>query len=272
MKQVVRIAVFALVALLVCNNSMAQYAYMPMGENPFQTEIEQGSDPIELTKGQKWTDVGKSVLFTGLGLALAGVAHDAYIGFMGVEEEDEYMYGGGLPLFTGGGIYAAAVVGAASIPFFIAGMVNSRRDGGEPFVMSDKERGFTGIVEVGYGMPYALNMDAVYGYNLTNHIFVGAGAGFHAVEGKFMAIGGMRPSVAAYANTRLTLGNKRVAPYFSGSYGFDFGYRKPFVSFEFGSRIRRVNSEEKGPLWIGVKSKLAGFNTTGFALKCGWSF
>lgn len=275
MKQVVRIAVFALVAVLVCNNSMAQYAYQPVGENPFQTEIEQVqmSTPMALTKGQKWTDVGRTLLFSSAAFMLMCTVHDAYIGFMGFEgsSENEYDYGGGLPIATMAGYEAAVFAGVVSIPFLIAGKVMRAREGSEQIVYDGDYRGVKTIFETGLGAPYVINVDAVHGYYLTNNLFLGVGAGFECLDSQVVYFDEMRPSFNLYGNARIALGNKRVSPYFSGSFGYNVSYREPYTGLEFGVRIRQLK-RENSPLWVGIKGKYATFDPIGFALNCSWSF
>ena len=100
MKQVVRTMVaVVLLASLNLSSAMAQYAYRPSDENPFQLDNQtiQATTPITLTRGQKLTDVGRTLLFSSVAFALMGAAHDAYIGFMGYDGSSpiEYDYGGG---------------------------------------------------------------------------------------------------------------------------------------------------------------------------------
>ena len=276
MKQVVRtMVVVLLLASLNLSSAVAQYAYRPSDENPFQLDNQtiQATTPITLTRGQKLTDVGRTLLFSSAAFALMGAAHDAYIGFMGYDGSSpiEYDYGGGLPIATIAGFEAAVFAGVVSVPFLIAGKAISKNEGSEPLVFDDDYRGFKTIIETGLGAPYVINIDAVHGYYLTNNLFLGVGAGFDCWDSQVVYFDGMKPSFNLYGNARIALGNKRISPYFSGSFGYNFSYRESYTGLEFGIRIRQLK-RNNSPLWVGIKGKYASFDPIGFALNCSWSF
>lgn len=267
MKQVVRVVIFTLVALFVCNNSMAQYAYQPMGDNPFQTEIGQGSDPIELTKGDKYLDAGRGILFSGLSLAATIFSTYVYssIGY----EPDPDMPGSGAgevaTLFATG--LGGTIALFSIIPFSVG---NKSNNGAGPLIYDGDNRGYGKFIEVGVGMPCWVNVDAVAGYYLTNNIFVGAGAGID-----MFLVDEKHPEerlLPVYANARFAWGDRRVTPYFSGSYGWDCNSRRPYSALEFGTRFRNSKNWDNS-LWLGFKSEFRGVGELcGFSLKCGWSF
>ena len=75
-----------------------------------------------------------------------------------------------------------------------------------------------------------------------------------------------------YANARFAWGDRRVTPYFSGSYGWDCNSRRPYSALEFGTRFRNSKNWDNS-LWLGFKSEFRGVGELcGFSLKCGWSF
>ncbi|MBR2170346.1 MAG: hypothetical protein IKK02_04640 [Tidjanibacter sp.] len=265
MKQVVRIAVFTLVALLVCSSSMAQYAYQPLGENPFQTEIEQVqvSDPMALTKGQKWTDAGRGVLFTGLASALTILSLDVY----GAVVRGE---GATMPTLMAG--YAAFYSALASLPFYLVGHYY-KTDSSRPIIFEGDKIGPANFLTLGCGIGNLLSVDYVRGYYVTNNVFLGGGVGLGLWEMvDIFKYDTFLYSLPIYANARISLGAKRVTPYFSGSFGYDIPCQSLYTGVEFGTRIRRVKSDAGTSLWIGFKSEFRGADASNFGIKCGWSF
>lgn len=91
----------------------------------------------------------------------------------------------------------------------------------------------TGGFEHGGCQKYTFGADFVYGYNFTNLLYLGAGAGYKYIDGVFMGsnVGseGTRRSffdssnIPIYGRVRLSLINSVVSPYIAANIGYNVG-------------------------------------------------
>jgi hypothetical protein len=220
--------------------------------------------------GQRLTNVGKTIMFSGASIAMMGLTVGTVNTIMGISGDDIDVFV--LSTLVGG--YFGGMVVLTGLPFYFAGKAKMKRCGSSLMTISSEgQRGYVTNVEAGFGLANTVSLDVVRGYNFNEHLFVGGGVGCSAYL--FSEVGEDifdYMAVPAYANIRLTGGNKRVAPYVSGRLGCTLNKLKLYSGIEFGANIRSAAGSQNEAWWIGVKSDCVGFELQTMGLTVGKSF
>lgn len=162
------------------------------------------SDFVEVGKGQGLYDAGTMLLYAGGTYFAIGVG--CFVADLFVET------GGGWSVFPVVGALFGVVgtaVATIGLPLYLGGRYIGRRDGTQFITVGSSRQGWTGIVDVGLGVDAIASLHGIYGYNFNENVFAGVGIGcdwgllYDYVE----------TDVPLYANVRLQLGNRRIAPY-----------------------------------------------------------
>ena len=263
MTRKLRIVLVGLVACLMSQTTFAQYAVSTQQ----MMNLEQ-TDPVR--DGQRLTNVGKTVMLSGASIAMMGLTVGTVNTIMGISGDDIDVFV--ISTLIGG--YFGGMVALTGLPFYLAGKAKMKQCGSSLMTIScEGQRGYVTNVDVGFGMANTVNLDVVRGYNFNEHLFVGGGVGFSAYlfsdmdENIFDYV-----AVPAFANIRLTGGNKRVTPYVSGSLGCTLNKLKLYSGIEFGANIRGAAGSQNEAWWIGVKSDCVGFELQTMGLTVGKSF
>ncbi len=99
----------------------------------------------------------------------------------------------------------------------------------------------------------------VRGYNFNEHLFVGGGVGCSASINTWTDEGLLKYwAVPAYANIRLTGGNKQVTPYMGACLGCTLNSFKLYSGIEFGTNIRSAAGSQAEAWWLGIKADAVG--------------
>ena len=263
MTQKFRIILMGLVVSLLSQTTFAQYAT----NTSLLADTEQTTS---LHDGQRLTNVGKTVMLSGASIAMMGLTVGTVNTIMGISGDDIDVFV--LSTLIGG--YFGGMVALTGLPFYLAGKAKMKQCGSSLMTIScEGQRGYVTNVEAGFGLANTVSLDVVRGYNFNEHIFVGGGVGFSAYlfsevdEDIFDYV-----AVPAYANIRLTGGNKRVTPYVSGRLGCTLNKLKLYSGIEFGANIRSAAGSQNEAWWIGVKSDCVGLELQTMGLTVGKSF
>jgi hypothetical protein len=263
MKHKLRIVLVGLMVSVFSQATFAQYA----------ASVPQVED-IELTTaikrdGQHVTNVGKTIMLTGASVAMTGFVMGTMNTILGNGDNVSP-----LVLCTAIGCYYGGLVTLVGLPFYFTGKAKMKKNAATLMTISSEgQRGYVTNVEAGFGLANTVSLDVVRGYNFNEHLFVGGGVGCSAYL--FSEVGEDifdYMAVPAYANIRLTGGNKRVTPYVSGRLGCTLNKLKLYSGIEFGANIRSAAGSQNEAWWIGVKSDCVGFELQTMGLTVGKSF
>ena len=168
MKQTIRIVLVGLVACLMSQATFAQYA----------ASVQQMENLEQTTKsvrdGQRLTNVGKTVMFSGASIAMMGLTVGTVNTIMGISGDDIDVFV--LSTLIGG--YFGGMVALTGLPFYFAGKAKMKRCGSSLMTISSEgQRGYVTNVEAGFGLANTVSLDVVRGYNFNEHLFVGGGVG-----------------------------------------------------------------------------------------------
>lgn len=171
MKQTIRIVLVGLVACLMSQATFAQYA----------ASVQQMENLEQTTKsvrdGQRLTNVGKTVMFSGASIAMMGLTVGTVNTIMGISGDDIDVFV--LSTLIGG--YFGGMVALTGLPFYFAGKAKMKRCGSSLMAISSEgQRGYVTNVEAGFGLANTVSLDVVRGYNFNEHLFVGGGVGCSA--------------------------------------------------------------------------------------------
>jgi hypothetical protein len=231
-------------------------------------KLEQTTKPAR--DGQVAMNISKTLMFTGASMAMMGLTVGTVNTIMGISGDDIDVFV--LSTLVGG--YFGGMVVLTGLPFYFAGKAKMKRCGSSLMTISSEgQRGYVTNVEAGFGLANTVSLDVVRGYNFNEHLFVGGGVGCSAYL--FSEVGEDifdYMAVPAYANIRLTGGNKRVTPYVSGRLGCTLNKLKLYSGIEFGANIRSAAGSQNEAWWIGVKSDCVGFELQTMGLTVGKSF
>lgn len=201
-----------------------------------------------LPRGQRLADIGRGFMVTGgtfiaTGVALWGYSRIAYPHSDSDVETSTPM----LPVFGAalGGL--GALVALVGLPFSVSGKLMNNKSEVSLDMGGYDQRGLGLILEAGIGIPDMVSLDAVAGYNCNRNVFVGFGVGYREVI--FKGDIHYEPLFPAYANLRLTLGQKRIAPYMSVRGGYDMQQGGYFGGLDIGTRIQPRNTEGENAAW-----------------------
>lgn len=263
MKQTIRIVLVGLVACLMSQATFAQYA----ANTSLLANTEQTTS---LRDGQRLTNVGKTVMFSGASIAMMGLTVGTVNTIMGISGDDIDVFV--LSTLIGG--YFGGMVALTGLPFYFAGKAKMKRCGSSLMAISSEgQRGYVTNVEAGFGLANTVSLDVVRGYNFNEHLFVGGGVGcsgylFTEVDEEYLDY----VAVPVYADLRLTAGSKRVTPYIGGRLGCDMIGFDLYSSIEFGTNIRSAAGLQSESWWLGVKAECLGLELHTMGLTVGKSF
>ena len=263
MTQKLRVILVGLVVSLLSQTTFAQYA----ANSQLLTDTDQATS---LNDGQQLTNVGKTIMLSGASIAMMGLTVGTVNTIMGISGDDIDVFV--ISTLIGG--YFGGMVALTGLPFYFAGKAKMKRCGSSLMTISSEgQRGYVTNVEAGFGLANTVSLDVVRGYNFNEHLFVGGGVGCSAYL--FSEVGEDifdYMAVPAYANIRLTGGNKRVTPYVSGRLGCTLNKLKLYSGIEFGANIRSAAGSQNEAWWIGVKSDCVGLELQTMGLTVGKSF
>ena len=263
MKQTLRIILVGLVASLMSQATFAQYAAnTSLLANTEQTTF--------LRDGQRLTNVGKTVMFSGASIAMMGLTVGTVNTIMGISGDDIDVF----VISTAIGAYFGGMVALTGLPFYLSGKAKMKRCGSSLMTISSEgQNGYVTNVEAGLGLANTLSFHAARGYNFNEHLFLGGGVGcsgylFTEPDEAYLD----HVAVPVYANMRLTGGTKRVTPYVGGRLGCDIIGFDLYSSIEFGSNIRSAAGSQADSWWLGVKAECLGLELHTMGLTVGKSF
>ena len=268
--------ILLIVAILIMAVSQ-QYAYAQYvaegnsGES-FEHLYQQDNVRTGLGKGVHMTDAGKALFYTGASVALTGVA--CFLAGAAMYDPDPCcptmpVY----PLFAIAGLVGGGAIALIGLPFYAYGNKRMSRYGSSHITFGDEEQeGGTGFVEMGLGIPNALSLDAVGGYNFGKNFFLGAGLGYRTYLTAGLRNDGAADFIPIYANFRYSIGKKRVVPFVGASLGYDIANAGLYSGVEVGTRIRKVAGERGESWWFGLSTELISTDDMLISLKVGKSF
>ncbi len=263
MKQNLRVILVGLVVSLLSQTTFAQYA----ANSQLLTDTEQSTS---LNDGQRLTNVGKTIMFSGAAIAMMGLTTGTVNTILGISGDDIDVFV--ISTLIGG--YFGGMVALAGLPFYLSGKAKMKTNGASLMnISSEGQNGYVTNVDVGYGMANTLSISATRGYNFNEHFFLGGGVGYSAYmftgEGErfydYMA-------VPVYADLRLTSGSKRVTPYMGARLGCDLDGIDLYSSIEFGTNIRSASGSQGEAWWMGIKAECLGLELHTMGLSIGKSF
>lgn len=263
MTQKLRIVLVGLVACLMSQATFAQYAVSTQ-----QVINHEQTAPVR--DGQRLTNVGKTIMFTGASIAMMGLTVGTVNTIMGISGDDIDVFV--LSTFIGG--YLGGMVALMGLPFRWAGKANMKKSGSSLMTISSEgQNGYVTHVEAGLGLANTMNFHAARGYNFNEHLFVGGGVGcsgylFSEPDEAYLDF----VAVPVYADLRLTAGSKRVTPYVGGRLGCDMIGFDLYSSIEFGTNIRSAAGLQSESWWLGVKAECLGLELHTMGLTVGKSF
>lgn len=151
----------------------------------------------------------------------------------------------------------------ASVPFYLWGWDLKNNPNGISLEMGEKQRGWGGRLDVGWGFSNTPNIGGSIGYNFNHRLFIGIGAGYEYDlngEGPYNY-----PVIPAYADIRYRLGGSRITPYLGVKAGFDFnGVPIPYGTIDWGVSQRCRNSS--GAWWYALSLSNNYNNTLSFRI------
>ena len=266
MKKTAFILLAAILLGLMPQGVHAQYASTGDSDLTLQKEN------LYTGQGQRLTDAGKTIMLTGASFAMTGLTV-FLAGALTYDYDpccpDMALY----PVFGALGGIAGAAIALVGLPIYCNGKNKMQSHDATHFVFaSDTQRGGAAMGEVGLGILGELSMNVTGGYHFNKHVFLGGGLGFKKYLFFDDAPKGAPDALPVYANARFTLGSKRVAPYVSTSFGYDLASSNVYTGFEFGSRIRKINSTKDSSWWLGTKTELIGDEVSFLSIKLGKTF
>ncbi len=266
-KLFVLMAVAGVFGCLFPFSAFAQYA--PVPESNMSDDVQES---LYSGQGQGLADAGKTLMFTGVSVAVTSLA--VFVaGSFTFEQSECCPTMPVFPLIAVAGGAAGAVMALVGLPFHTAGMKKMRTHGGTHMIFgNDTGRGVSGIIELGTGIP-ALSADALCGYEFNRSIFLGAGLGYKlSLFGISSENDKATMGVPVYANARFSFGSKRVAPYVSPSVGYDMYWNDPYIGFDTGVRLRCARKDGGPSWWLGTRFEYVNENANFISLKLSRSF
>lgn len=254
------------------NGAFAQYVTEGNMGGTDEELYQQNNVPTGLGKGVHMTDAGKALFYTGASVALTGVA--CFLAGAAMYDPDPCcptmpVY----PLFAIAGLVGGGAIALIGLPFYAYGNKRMSRYGSSHITFGDEEQeGGTGFVEMGLGIPNALSLDAVGGYNFGKNFFLGAGLGYRTYLTAGLRNDGDADFIPIYANFRYSIGKKRVVPFVGASLGYDIANAGLYSGVEVGTRIRKVAGERGESWWFGLRTELISTDDMFISLKVGRSF
>lgn len=151
----------------------------------------------------------------------------------------------------------------AAVPLYLWGLDLNNNPDGISLEMGEKQRGWGGRLDVGWGFSNTPNIGGSIGYNFNHRLFIGIGAGYEYDlngEGPYNY-----PVIPAYADIRYRLGGSRITPYLGVKAGFDFnGVPIPYGTIDWGVSQRCRNSS--GAWWYALSLSNNYNNTLSFRI------
>ena len=209
-------------------------------------------------------NTGQTMVWTGTGmiassLMLCYVGHIDYMKSYNPQSPGMNM----APIFAliGGGAGASLILAGGFIKQL--GRDLGAEESGRIEYTGHEKTGFAMTVDTGMGLANAASIRVTPGRRINEHLFIGGGLGATA----WIYRNSQTYSVPLYTEVRVSLKDKRVAPYMSVDIGYDLAAPSFWSSCSFGSRIHT----EGGSWWFGsgVDYSDAGI-FTGFKLGYQW--
>ena len=233
----------------------------------------------ETAPGAGWFNAGKTLVWTGAGIALSGVA---LVGFtsldMSVRNVDP---NAGLttsnmaPVFALGGAAIGGGLALAGSLMLLAGDNKCYKAGEGDLIRGGKmvsvdpvaSRGFGLLVETGGSViPPHVSGRVIGGYHFSPHVFLGGGLGLTV---PLLYDVTLIPST--FVDARFSITKKKVAPFI----GIDLGGAmrdnvvSPYCHFQAGARIRTT---ERHSWWLSGYSEYATDVVVTYGIKAAYSF
>lgn len=173
------------------------------------------------------------------------------------------------------GGYTFVIFGVTSliegIPVTFAGrgMMNARDPWRQARYRGEPQRGFGLILESGGSVPFVQGRMTA-GYHFNQHFFVGAGTALSYDFDKVHSDYHMPLEMPVFADVRLSIGSRLLAPYAGFSGGYDILDRFPYLAADLGLRIR-LSQDNTRSMWTSLMGEVSGsYYRAG--LKMGYSF
>lgn len=262
MTHTLRIVFVGIISILISQTTVAQHV-----TDTTTTDISSSSFTYH---GQRTTNVGKTIMYTGASMAMTGFV----IGTVGWLANYGSLVGELSAISTIIGGITGAAVALVGLPIYCAGRHKMKTHGSSLMIISDEgQQGGLIAVEGGVGIPNYLSLNVTGGYHFNKHILVGGGIGCGTiVTPKGVDREKSDLIVPIYANTRITFGSKYVAPYVGARLGYDLNLFTMYSAIEFGTNIRRASSNKDGAWWIGTKTECLGLDLHSIHFVIGKSF
>ncbi len=208
------------------------------------------------------TDVGKSVTYLGCGFVYVGGAYLAMIKF-DKRLEPAQIFGG--IFFSIAAIGYGSIIGAVGLIGWIPGEIILSSNGLAPTrYVEEKAKRFELMLNASY--VDALTAESVLGYNISSHLFIGAGASYsyHFTRGE-----NTHDYLPVFLRSRVTIGSHLVRPYFDFDLGVDTLDGSFYYSTGMGAKWRL--SSKQNYITLGTYMNACD-NTSDIQIKLGYIF
>lgn len=254
MKRTVAILVAIVAILSATTTASAQTTQTTSQTATIDEDITQSPLPmIEVNIGRGLQNAGKALTITGVSsMAIGASMIITHLRSDRHHSQQEPMYDVPmLPVF--GAIFGGvgAVISIIGLPIYWGGKYVAKKNGTQLVTLGREQQGWMGLIDLGAGLDYVGSVHAVYGYNFNKHLFVGAGVG---CEGQVYYFNESK-NIPIYANVRVQLSKKHVAPYFGIRGGYDMAHHESYVGVDVGFRSQSLKSNG---VWWGAVSICLG--------------
>lgn len=233
----------------------------------------------ETALGAGWFNAGKTLVWTGAGIALSGVA---LVGFTSldravrhVDPQSGITTSNMAPVFALGGAAIGGGLALAGSLMMLAGDNKCYKAGEGDLIRGGKmvsinpaaSRGFGMLLEMGGSViPPHVSGRVIGGYHFSPHVFLGGGLGLTV---PILYDVTLIPS--AFVDARFSIAKKKVAPFIGIDLGGALRDRvvSPYGHFQAGARIR---TSDQHSWWLSGYSEYATDVLCTYGLKVAYSF
>ena len=216
----------------------------------YQAEIADGLTGSDLwvhNHRDKINTAGNIGVISGASVALVGTVLHLYNQIYPPKQTTDIVpiRVGVVPMLVGMG----GALALLSLPIHLWGLHLVNQNDTSTYAAVGEGRGWSGIVDVGYGFQNLASLNATYGYNFNQKIFLGLGVGCSQQFPKTNTL-----TVPAYLNMRLQFSSSRLTPYIGVKFGADLYNQIPYGSLDWGMRLRCKESSNSWWYSLGLAS------------------
>lgn len=234
-----RSIILVVVLAVFCMKPLLLGAQEAVGVVPITIEESVESDFVEIGRGQGLYDAGTMLLYAGGTYFAIGVG--CVVADLFVETH------GGWSIFPVIGALFGVVGAAAAtigVPLYLGGRYIGKREGSQFVTIGSPRQGWASVVDVGLGVDAIASLHGIYGYNFNKNIFAGVGVGYDWG----LLYDYVDADLPLYANVRLQLGNRRIAPYLGLRGGVSMLGNGLYGGVDVG--VRQQSIDKRGEWWI----------------------